>query len=214
MSKIYSYLLEPGVTRDNHICLNCDKALQQNIKQNIISNSLKSKFPTVVANFNPQDEIIILEFLKRNQISGGLFTAVYNTYVETKLAYLLLKATKQSSTDKFAEMQSACEMFKTGDFSEFRKFYLSTICPKEILTEIGGENHSFEINIFEEQVTDIFLQRSINNLISSINPFAVKIFSDSELLASYQDSFGGRIEPPHDYISVKLKNEKNDELLI
>lgn len=214
MSKIYSYLLEPGTTRDNHICLNCDKELQQNIKQNLISNSLKSKFPTVIANFNQQDESIILDFLKRNQISGGLFTAVYNTYVETKLAYLLLQATKQSNTDKFSEMQSACEMFKNGDFSDFKKFYLSIIYPKKILSEIGGKNHSFEINIFEEQVTDVFLQRSINNLISSINPFAVKIFSDLELLASYQDSFGGRIELPSDYILVKLKNEKNNELLL
>ena len=214
MSKIYSYLLEPGVARENHICLNCDKELQNNIKQNLKANSLKSKFPTVIASFCKKDEEIILDFLKRNQISGGLFCAVYNTYVDTKLAYLLLKATNQSNTDKFNQISQACEMFKTGDFGNFRKHYTSLIYSNGILTEIGGKNHSFEINIFEEEISDIFLQRAINNLISCLNPFAVKIFSDSETLISYQDNFGEPIEPPCNYIAVRLKNDKNNELLL
>lgn len=214
MSKIYSYLLQPGETYDNHICLGCDLHTQENIRQNLRNNSLKSKYPTMLVRFNKNDEETIANFLKCNQISGGLFNAVYNAYVDTKLACHLLSTLNKTGDEKFKEMKNSFQIFKSGDFNDFRKLYVSMVHPEGILPEIGGKNHSFEVNIFEEEITDIFLQRSINNLIAARNPFAVKIFSDSKNLPSYQDSFGHRIEAPHDYISVNFNSTINNENLL
>ena len=209
MNRIYSYLLEPGKTYDCQVCVGCDKDFQDNLKAALISNAKDVKFPTVIASFNEKDEQIIYNFLKRNQISGGLFFAVYNLYVDMKLSSQLLKILKLTNDEKFKIILTSKEMFEKGSFNDFKNLYLSTVYPDGILSSIGGKNHCFEVNIFEENLTDIFLQKSINNFINFHNPFAVKIFTDSDDLISHQNSSDKTIETPHDYILIRLNSDLN-----
>ena len=212
MNKIYSYLLEPGKTYDCQVCVGCETDFQENLKANLKRNAIKSKYPTIISTFNEQDEKIIYNFLKRNKISGGLFFTVYNLYVDTKLAHSLLKVMDHANNKKYPSILDVENLFINGTFEDFKNLYLTTYSPEGILSSIGGKNHSFEVNIFEEKITDIFLQRSINNLIKPHTQFGVKIFTDSDDLISHQNSFDKIIEAPRDYILLKLNNKKTDLL--
>ena len=88
-----------------------------------------------------------------------------------------------------------------GDFEAFKELSSSMPLQFDIESLVRKIKKPTEINFFLENTKSVGLQRSINNFISSRNPYVVKMFTNTPHLSVYYDQAGHLIENPHDYMS-------------
>lgn len=103
---------------------------------------------------------------------------------------------KKIRFDKEDIMQSK-KMFEEQDISKIREnitklnFFDMQISHRDL--------PRLDISIFEDNITLVPLQRTINDLLASRNPFGLKVFNNTKKFCSNVTTLGVFVEPSNDY---------------
>ena len=190
-----------GRTRDNFIFENCPIEFIK-IAQELLNNDSVDIKACNVTITSEEEKLLeqtlnmCLNDLQKNALERDFITA--NVMLE------VVKGIKGREEEKkmFADGLMA---LLTGDFQKSKKFHLD--CPMQ--SEIGSiarETGKIELNLFLIDTKSPYLQRAINNLISSREPYSIKIFTNNERLPSYRDQAGNIIQCPHDFMTRNVND--------
>jgi len=198
MIKINEYFinsyLTPGATRDNFLfegCslefLSCAKNLLEDKKTDTIScvieidDSLEKRLEKIYSCF---DQNLHKRIISRDYI----------------IAKIMLELLSKSNGDSeiIKDLNDGISAFYSGDSETVKAFHAVAPMPYEI-TNFYRKNQNFELNFILKNTTNVYLQEAINNLISSREPFSIKVFSNGNL-PTYFDQMGNFIQNPHDYM--------------
>lgn len=189
-----------GNTRDNFIfenCLNefvqlaeCSLKASQNGTQSCcikITKDLEEKLESTLSQCEND--------IQRKIVARELFATLF--------MFELIKKTPQKDKLK-SDLKMGLSDILSGDFEKTKKYIMTAPTPYDIENYIQS-HQKIELNIFLYDIQNKPLQQAINNYISSRLPYSVKIFSNKPL-ASYLDQNKNRIEVPHDYMTINVKN--------
>lgn len=198
MIKINEYFissyLTPGTTRDNFLfegCslefLSCAKSLLESKKTDTIScvieidSELEQSLENIYSCF---EDNLFKRIISRDYI----------------LAKIMLELLSKPNGDSeiIKDLNDGISAFYDGDRETVKAFHLVAPMPYEI-TNFYRKNQKFELNFILKDTKNVYLQEAINNLISSREPFSIKVFSNGNL-PTYFDQMGNFIQSPHDYI--------------
>ncbi|MBQ9786005.1 MAG: hypothetical protein IJW25_00895, partial [Clostridia bacterium] len=97
------------------------------------------------------------------------------------------------------ELYNLIQAFYNSEFNKVKQYHSSSYFPyhaDRYFRKFGA----FEVNFFLVNTKNVYIQKAINNFISSRTPYSVKIFTNTKL-QSYQDEAGNIIQCPHDYMT-------------
>lgn len=128
---------------------------------------------------------------------------VARSFFVSLFASEILKKTNNSDLfDTTILKNGICDIL-SGDFQKIKDYCLHKSPIPYDIKRVINKNIKIELNVFLIDVNNIYLQRTINNYISSREPYSVKLFSNKKLV-SYVDEVGNLIENPHDYMYVDI----------
>lgn len=128
---------------------------------------------------------------------------VARSYFTTVFLYEVLQKASISTTFDLEMLKKGISDILSGDFEKVKEFCLHGAPIPYDIKRIINKNIKIELNVFLIDINNVYLQRTINNYISSREPYSVKVFSNKKLV-SYVDELGNFIENPHDYMSVDV----------
>lgn len=188
-----------GKTRDNFIFENCPIEFIREAKE-LLSNSSEEVKSGVIKITRKQEEKIeetLSQF--EHDIQKSL---IARDYVCSLIMLEILKG-KTNNSGEIKFLKQGISAISNGDYWKAREFSINSPNPWDISRE--AKNRKIELNILLIDTKNKYLQRAINNLVSSREPYSIKIFA-SQTLPSYLDEIGNRIECPHDYMRLNINN--------
>lgn len=200
---IIEQYLTPGMTRDNFIFEDCTRDFLSLAYNKLLETHNRTK--SLCLYLSGEDDSFIIDKLQecdssqQKQIlcSEYILQSIMNVAMHNEPEYY-----KESKA-----LNKRIKLFKNGMMS-VADFCLGSDYLFEDLQNIFKSNKRIEINFFLDNITNVDLQKAINNYISSRTPYSVKIFSNNKLCTHY-DGAGNIIQSPHDYMSI-YKNSFSD----
>ncbi len=202
MVKINNYFkieyLTCGRTRDNFLFENCPKEFIAAAKRllevpangvkpcaMVITDKLENRFAKTLEQCKDDFE--------KSVLSRDLVCSI--------CMYELLKGDERFN-EKRDEVHKGIIALLSGDYVGAKKYHLNSPMPYEI-TKTARDMGKVELNIFLIDTTNKYIQQSINNFISSREPYSIKVFANQKL-PSYRDQMGNLIQSPHDYMTIDV----------
>lgn len=188
-----------GNTYDNFIFLNCPKSFLPQAYDSLSKDDIYRRSCMVKITREDEDNVeytlkdCSAEFQKlilcRDYVNARVLKEVYKDITEKGAVYSVLKEQIKAFNDG--------QLWRVKQLHAYGPFISEMI---DAYKKFG----SFEINFFLEDTKNVYIQKAINNFISSRAPFSVKLFTNLEKLPTYLDEGDCRIENPHDYLTLNI----------
>ena len=211
--KINQYFKEEyltcGRTRDNFIFENCPLEVIE-VAQILLGERANEVKPCNI-DITAEEEMRVENTLSQcmNEYQKN---AISRDFVTALIIEQMLSGEDVQEYD-LEMLENGINAILEGDFEQAKRFHLDCPMPSDIVS-VMQDVGKIEINFFLIGSKNVYLQRAINNLISSREPYSVKIFTTNKRLPSYQDQAGNRIECPHDFMTKNILNyiQSEDEI--
>lgn len=193
--------LSCGKTHDNFLFNDCPELFINEAYKLLSASSTNTHSITIKITHNLEERLqkTLDQCTNPNHrkiISRDLFLSIFMSK---------LKNIQPHQTDNLSSLTKGIESILSGNFEEAKKYHFDAPMPYEI-TDTIKDIGKIELNIFLHNTNNKYLQQAINNLVSSREPYSIKIFNTSQELPTYTDQNGTFIESPHDYMSINVKN--------
>lgn len=203
MNKIDEHIINEyltcGQTYDNYIFCNCPSFVMNFAYQNLAQQT--NQLIPVNILISRADEENIEKTI--NQSSNTTHRQLlYRDY----LISLIIREIYKNSENKNTEIEELTEVISaltSGDLEKAKESHSKSPMPYEI-SMLSRKIGKIELNIFLNNTQNEELQRVINNLIYSREPYSIKLFTNNEKLLSYCTQNGEFIECPHDYTRIDI----------
>lgn len=191
-----------GNTYDNFIFHKCPKSFLH-IAQDRLSKDNNGVRPCLIR-ITRDDEEIIENMLKEYEDYEFYKTIICRDYVNARVLNEVYSRVAEKGASK-SVLNEHVKAFKEGELWKVKKHHVSAPFMYEIV-DAYKKYGSFEIDFFLEDTENVFIQKAINNFISTRAPFTVKVFTNKDKLPTYYDEGGNIIECPHDYMTRNVNN--------
>ena len=198
MKKINDYYknayLTVGVTRDNFLIENCSDDFIELAKKSlsINQNDFKSLVVTIDKNLqlNLEKSLNLYEDSIHKEI-------ISRDFVSSLIIREILKYTKDDN--ELESIENGIRNVLSGNPDRLREFISHAPMPYIVdwkLRKLG----KCELNMFIQDIDNIFLQRAINSYLASRTKYSIKLFNNNSSLCTYYAEGGVLIQSPHDYM--------------
>ncbi len=213
MNSLEKQYFIPGETRDNFVFLNCKEDFFNKARKCLSKNN--GKIPSVCIDFSKSDTEKLQPFMNAfEEQSKRMILA--RTFVNTKVFNSFFRSFREKNFNFSEEVSDEAltleqnvlngeKVFENGNVKKFIDYYIDInfFLNSDNLKRLAGGGHKFELNIFEKDVEDVFIQRAINNFLSCRSPFSIKVFSNQNDFCIYVDENNNLIEQVHDYMDTE-----------
>lgn len=189
-----NYYLTCGQTYDNFIFEQCPMDFMC-VAQKLLSQPKNNIKPcNIIVGRKQQDDLI------------RVFSNCVNAYQKKALAryyfttLVIAEFFKGIDNEKFKEIKGQLQCFENNDFENIKRNFVEGYMPYDIARLSQKTGQKIELNIFLIDVDNNEFQQAVNNLISSREPYSVKLFTNHSL-ATHYDQNGNLIQCPHDYMT-------------
>jgi hypothetical protein len=190
-----------GNSYDNFIFHGCPKAFLDVAYKSLSEN--KFGIVPVLVKITRKDEEIIEDMLKDYQDKEFYKTIICRDYVNARVLNEVYKGTREKSARK-SVLSEHVKAFENGEFYKVKQYHATAPFMHDILDAYRSCG-KFEVNFFLEDTENVYIEKAINNFMSSRTPFTVKIFATKDKLPTYYDEGGNVIQSPHDYMTRDVK---------
>lgn len=203
--KINPYFIEAyltaGAAKDDFVFDNCPAEFLTQAEQLLSKDS--SDAISCVIKITENTEKQLTHIISKTD-DPYIKSIIYRDFVAGLVMQQMLQKTAATNIKSRIDqdlLNQGIEAILSGDFEAFKE--LSSCMPFQFDIEsyVRKIKTTTEINFLLENTTNVGLQRSINNFISSRNPYVVKVFTNAPNLPVYYDQAGNLIQDPHDYMS-------------
>ena len=193
--------LSCGKTHDNFLFNDCPELFINEAYKLLSTSSADTHSITIKITHNLEERLQktldqCTNSNHRKLISRDLFLSIFMSK---------LKKLQSNQADSLSSLQNGIDAILSGNFEEAKKYHFDAPMPYDI-TDIIKEIGKIELNIFLHNTDNKDLQQAINNLVSSREPYSIKIFNTNYQLPTYVNQSGTFIEAPHDYMSINVGN--------
>ena len=188
--------LRCGNTYDNFVFEGCPKELLEEAYSSLQEEPFGIKSCTI--KLTRSIEEVIEKMLEEYADNDFYQTIFFRSYINSKVLQKILERFDNKNSAKKTLIEKLIKDFECGERCDAKELYRVAPFMHEII-ECYRKYGKFEVNFILEDTANIYMQRAINNFISSRAPFSVKLFTNLDKLPSYRDEGGQVIECPHDY---------------
>lgn len=190
-----------GKTRDNFMFAECPIEFIEAINDYLTESSADVK-SCVIKITRKQEEKIEKTLSQFEHDIQKNFIA--RDYICSLIMLEILKGVS-SEREEVRFLRQGIKAILHNDYLKVREFNINSPRPKSITNAVKRFG-KIELNVILIDTKNTFLQRAINNFLSSREPYSIKIFTTNRYLPSYHDELGTLIECPHDYMRCNIKD--------
>lgn len=184
---------------DNFICVDFD------VSKDSKERCIKKHESECSINFSIFHENLLNKFL--HSFESGIQKIIFaEFFVNMFVAYELFDRQSQFDAEKENIKKQIESMFQNNVDEVVESFLSGGYLQEDIVNFVNMSGKS-RINFYLDNISNVYLQQSINNYISSRLPFGVSIFSNRKL-CTYYDQMGNVIQCPHDYLELNKSGQE------
>lgn len=186
---------------DNYIIFNFPKELMEQAKNILSKTSTNNCFISLDSEIEKKLENTLNNF--SNKIHKDIIC-------RDLLITLFMKELTKDSEHQQKFLENGINVILSGDNTKIKDYHSHCPTYHDISKTI---KLPLVLNIFLSDTKNIYLQRAINNYISSREPFSIRIFSNQSKFSTYYDQAGNIIQPIHDFRQLNIiKKYKLNEI--
>ena len=193
--------LDCGNTYDNYIFHDCPKDFLPFAYDSLSKDDIYVRSCNVRITRQDEDNV---EYTLKECSSELQRIILCSDYVNSRVLKEVYKDIKEKGAH-FAVLKETIKAFDEGQLWRVKQLHTCSPFMHDII-DAYKKFGAFEINFFLEDTENILIQKAVNNFISSRAPFSVKLFTNLEHLPTYLDEGDNRIEAPHDYLSMNVRD--------
>lgn len=192
--------LVAGQTYDNFVFENCPDWFLNDAKQSLMQ-SANQGFPCIVE-LDRATEQKVEEVLAcfDNEMHKKILA---RDFVVANVVKSILQFAPNEEAKHYINLQ--IDAFLRGDAEDVKKLHSYTFMPFDVRRMAKGLC-GFELNFFLKGTQNQYLQQAVNLFVSAREPYCVKIFTNNERLATYYDTDGNIVQPPHDFMTRNVSD--------
>jgi transposase len=192
-----SQYLTSGNTYDNFVFHNCPIELLDYAEQEL-SKRGDDCIPCVIR-FTRDDEKKLSRTLD-NCADDYERTILARTYYLTRfMKELSSSAGKEYREFSLENLTNGIEFLTSGNVELAKKYYIRSPFMDQIDSFIRRLG-KIELDILLDGVNGVYLQKAINNSLSSRTPYSIKVFNTGDRFVTSYAENGQLVEPTHDYM--------------
>lgn len=193
------HFLTCGQSRDNFVFHGCPKELIEIAKKSL-EKSTDVKACNIAISRKQEEQLENAYIDKNNQY----IKAFGKAYFYTLFMKEIIK--HQPKQEQYRAILDECEEAFLGKDLEKAKIYLDFAPKFRDILMMARRVGKIELNIFLEDTQNTYIQKAINNFISSKTPFSVKIFNNSNKFCVNYDYSDRFVQPVIDYMDMNIQN--------
>lgn len=196
-----SQYLTTGNTYDHFVFHNCPTELLD-FAEKSLSNPTNNCIPCVIR-FTDSEERELAKTID-NCADNYQKTIIARTYYLTRfMKELSSSAGKEYKEFTLESLNEGLELLTSGDVDKAKKYYIKSPFMDQIDSFIRRLG-KIELDILLDNTSNLYLQKAINNSLSSRTPYSIKVFNTGDRFVTSYTENGQLVEPTHDYLSRNI----------